>query len=278
MFDVSILVLVYGKEINESKTLSSLSKLDFEHTNAQLVIWNNGPSHFNGLDFSGDLDIFNRMVVETIDNISIAKIYNSFINEFSAKKYIILDDDSELNSDYIYGCLRVDDYEIGLPLLTHNGDVVQPTINGTPVDLDTPIGKDTFPITVGSGIVLGSGAIASLNNKFGQVFDERFKLYGVDTSFCFRVNSLKKILSIKLLPGFEHSFSRLSNEKINKFKRHDRGNSLGLLVRYYSDNYGGKFAFFIMMIKLMKWKCIDNISESSVRAYILSYITGKYYQ
>ena len=70
---------------------------------------------------------------------------------------------------------------------------------------------------------------------FGTVFDERYYLYGVDTTFFLRFNNLNCSDKARVIKGFNHSLSRLEIESSSnkRFRKVERSYDLGLTLRYY---------------------------------------------
>ncbi|MGJ8582078.1 MAG: glycosyltransferase family 2 protein, partial [Psychromonas sp.] len=124
MLETAILVLLYNKEMKDSSTLNSLMKSTVQYSKAKIVIWNNGPKK---LDITACPELshlgYQIEVVETISNDSLAVIYNRFIKANSAKKYILLDDDSELSEEFISASANSQPEHLSLPVITNNGKV-----------------------------------------------------------------------------------------------------------------------------------------------------------
>ncbi|MBB1356384.1 hypothetical protein H5072_20460, partial [Pseudoalteromonas sp. SR45-5] len=99
---LAIVVLLFKKEISDSKTLSTLLESNLNFQNCKLTVWNNGPDELINKNLEPFmLKGFEVEVIETVENESLAKIYNRFINKNIAQKYIILDDDTQLNDLYL---------------------------------------------------------------------------------------------------------------------------------------------------------------------------------
>ncbi|WP_440054153.1 hypothetical protein ACSLBF_14940 [Pseudoalteromonas sp. T1lg65] len=236
MFDSAILVLLYNKELMESSTVTSLISSDLQFSNARLVLWNNGPESLGDTDFLVFQQLgYDVQVMETLYNESLAVIYNSFIRNNKAKKYIFLDDDSNLNSEYIKFADISSQNKVAMPIITTSGRVENPKVNSVAYSFGQKIDSNDRVTTIGSGLVVGDGVIISLLKEFGAVFDERFYFYGVDTSFCFRLNLNNLNDAIEFIHGFEHSLSRLKVEdpSFTGFRVLEHSYSLGLMVRYY---------------------------------------------
>lgn len=235
-YDNIILVVLYNKKILECRTILSLLK-NKALKNSKIVVWNNGPTGINIIDAQEKIESYGYefSFFETIHNASLAYIYNQVITLFKSIRYILLDHDSLLSNEYVDDINLVLPNRIGMPEIFFNGELVNPCINMLPCQSL----KDRLPnvpiMTIGSGLVLGRNIVEQLIDIYGKVFDERFYLYGVDTTFCLRVFNAGITSSIMLIHGFEHSLSRLEieNGPIKKFRRIERSCDLALRIRYY---------------------------------------------
>ena len=80
MFETAILILLYNKEIKASSTINSLVNSEFQYPNAKVVIWNNGPVSLKSHNCTFIKKLGYEVVVEeTLDNESLAVIYNKFL-------------------------------------------------------------------------------------------------------------------------------------------------------------------------------------------------------
>lgn len=235
-YDNIILVVLYNKKILECRTILSLLK-NKVLKNSKIVVWNNGPAEINTIGAQEKIESYGYEFAffETTQNASLAYIYNQTVTLFKSIRYILLDHDSHLSSEYINDVNLVLSNKIGMPEIFFNGELVNPCINMLPCQNL----KDRLPnvpiMTIGSGLVLGRNVVEQLIGIYGKVFDERFYLYGVDTTFCLRVFNAGITSSIMLIHGFEHSLSRLEieNGPIKEFRRIERSCDLALRIRYY---------------------------------------------
>ena len=109
MFDTAILVLLYNKEIEKSNTINSLVTSNCLFENSKILIWNNGPNSIKEDGVIPLLDLgYEVEIKETLNNESLSVIYNEFIDSIKSDKYIILDDDSALSSDFITAAAKSD--------------------------------------------------------------------------------------------------------------------------------------------------------------------------
>ncbi|WP_283709993.1 hypothetical protein [Pseudoalteromonas prydzensis] len=281
MFDTAIIVLLYNKEIGESKTLSSLTSSEVQFNDAKLVIWNNGPKKLVDTDVSTFTNLgYEVHIEETLHNESLAVIYNSFINDNQAKKYILLDDDSNLNASYIKAACDSTDSVVSMPIISSGGKVENPKINTVVYNFEQKIKSTDNVMTIGSGLVIGRGIVLELLNRFSTVFDERFYLYGVDTTFCYRLSMTQLIGSVKVIAGFEHSLSRLEveSEQVTKFRQRERSYDFGMTLRYYYSLPRSVYLLARTMIHILKCKILNKKRTFSIRLLLRAYITGKHYK
>lgn len=242
------LIVVYNKKIAESCTFNKVVNSKF-NDDSLCVIWNNGPTSCEEEFLNVYEHNKNIRYHETLHNISLAKIYNEVINKYNAQVYIILDDDSSLTDTYFEAVKQISSNEVGMPVIYYDRKIINPCINGQIYSEGINIDANDTITTIGSGLVVGRDVASQLFKAYNSVFDERFYLYGVDTTFCFRLNKLKINDKIKIIDGFEHGLSRLErkNDKLTLFRKIERSNDLALQIRYYKE----KKHWFLMMVLLL---------------------------
>ena len=283
-FDSAFLIVLYNKEIPESDTLKSLSSFDFYFGRSKIVIWNNGPLSLKSNCFSFfekvDADV---TVLETLQNESLSVIYNRFFNEYSAKKYVILDDDSSLSEEYLKSISEVKPDQVGMPIIQSHGRITSPRINRKLYSGGDRVIQETDKVsTIGSGLVIGCDVVNKLTVKYGSVFDERFYFYGVDTTFCFRLFDSNLTKYIEIIPGFNHQLSRLEKEEgsISDFRRLERSYDMGLTMRYY--NTKSFLSNFNRVVKLGLNSFISLVTRKKTKILFLHFlkalVIGKHYK
>lgn len=237
-FDISILIVLYNCSPEESETIKSLSRTQEENVKAILCIWNNGPkpkrpNHetTRQLRDAG----FECYYIETLENNPLSWIYNHFIKKFSAKKYVILDHDSKISKEYKTYILSKEQDFISVPLIAAKGIPRSPTVNGR--FSSGPFSKDDCVIAIGSGLIVSDEAKNIISQKYENIFDEKYALYGVDTSFFLRVFRLGLSERVKTVPGFEHSLSRLEDETsiVKEFRKIERSYDFAITIRNYPE-------------------------------------------
>lgn len=270
---ISILVVLYNIEIDDSITLKRIFSSNSKLNKCRLLIWNNGPNKLSLerrtiLDVGG-IDEVN--IIEDLTNVPLSKIYNLFIDHNESDFYIILDHDSDLSDDYMdYICDLDKDVFLGMPKIFSNHMPCSPCINNVYADRAyNPTEKLT---AIGSGLILSKKLVLLLKHAYKNVFDERYALYGVDSSLFYRIRKLNHVHKCIVIPGFEHSLSRLEKESVSvkKFRIHERSIDLGLTLRHYPN------ANVIKLFLIEMLKTIIHKNSLSITVAIKAFISGKH--
>ncbi|MFM4990453.1 glycosyltransferase family 2 protein [Aeromonas veronii] len=207
--EVVYLVLLYNKSLEQSVTLQSMFKSHRISSLSQLIIWNNGPSEMT-LDIDDKTkDKWQRIeLIQTLDNKPLSYIYNQVIEGYPADRYVFLDDDSQLTSEYL-AAVTNSQAGVTVPAIYSHGVYRSPTVcgqfNAGPYQVTDKV------IAIGSGIGVRHDIAEQLKAHYSDVFDSRFALYGVDTTFFLRLHQLGLSGQVVMIDGFEHSLSRLEN-------------------------------------------------------------------
>lgn len=281
MIDIAILVLLYNKEIFESETISTLSFEGKSTFNLKVVIWNNGPNSLKNKDVSFIRNKgFEVFLVETLHNESLSVIYNRFLSECQAERYIILDDDSTLNGKYLLEAFSIRSDKIGMPVIKNRHEIVYPKINKKTYN-NSFLESDDKILTIGSGLIIGGGIVKKLNEIYGSVFDEKFYFYGIDTTFCLRLYNSKMISQIEIISGFEHKLSRFSEgDSLSDFRRLERSYDMGLTMRYYNNkNFLSNFnRIFKLGFKSFHSFLLRKKTEILFLHFLRALVIGKHYK
>lgn len=272
-FRLAILVLLYNRKPSESPSFISLNKalqkLSTSRDNIKICLWNNGP---NKLQSNGDFKstYYDTSVIETIYNESLSCIYNQFLEKYDSEKYLILDHDSLVSVEYLSECLN-DSFEYMIPTIMTQHGVQSPKL----YKLSSFIGNQTL-LGIGSGICLSSQACNAVREKFCTVFDERFYLYGVDSTFFLRLNKIGQAGNIKISRNtIFHSLSKFEKESraIKEFRKKERSYDQALTLRYYFSLFT-----FITAFKKILGCILLNKSDISFFVFIFALISGKHYK
>ena len=269
---IVFLVCIYNKKIDCSETIKSLLYSGNDFMFSRLIIWNNGPSSIS-LDIDDDIKEkwHSIELIQTLDNKPLSYIYNQVIDRYPADRYVILDDDSKLTKKYIDAVICTH-ASVAVPAIYAQGMLRSPTVSG--VFKPSPYLDTDMVIAIGSGISVRSDIAQQLKSRYGDVFDSRFALYGVDTSFFLRLHELGLSNSIELIDGFEHSLSRLENElqPISNFRQVERAYDLGLTLRHYFTWQKAMFVLFKQIIKFL----LGRSSWVQLRSVLMSYMIGRH--
>lgn len=272
MFDCAVLVVLYNCKPVDSVTIQSLLDSRPAGMKTKFIFWNNGPTrqHFDFNEASG-LDV---ELAETIQNESLAKIYNQFINKVQSKLYVILDHDSSVSSNYIAAINTVSEGQCAFPIIWNENKATGPLVNGSIVNKPRPLAFSDTLLAIGSGVIIGCDIVQAIQDSYGNVFDERFYLYGIDSTFCYRLERLKLSTSCKIIPGFQHSLSRLEDEstKVTDFRRKERSYSFGLTLRHY------KKLSYLRVFFILLCKRILNKSPLSITHIVKALVSGRHYR
>ena len=112
------------------------------------------------------------------------------------------------------------------------------------------------------------------------MFDERFYLYGVDTTFCFRLFESDLIKYVKIISGFDHSLSRLGteNSKMTKFRRIERSYERGLKLRYYVPLPKAIYLLLKTGTSVLQRLCMGKRYQVSFLYVLKAFLSGKHYR
>jgi hypothetical protein len=218
-------------------------------------------------------------IQETINNESLAKIYNKFIKLVKSHKYVILDDDSHLNENYLELALDATECELCVPIITNKNKIEGPKCNGIIVSQIKKFDVDDKLMAIGSGMVIGNKVVSDIAAIYGSTFDERFYLYGVDYTFCHRVNQISSI-DIRIIQGFEHSLSRLTDEAslVSEFRLKERSYDQGLQLRYYNPWWRSLHLAIHLLVDHIVKKLKKKKKSILLVDFLTAFIKGKHYR
>nr|WP_278357737.1 glycosyl transferase [Acinetobacter lwoffii] len=273
MKTIAMVVILYGKHFEESKTLQSLIK--FSHQLDQLLIVNNGPESLDSHDpfFMALSKKHKRVEFENqIQNKPLSWIYNDFINSIDADYYALFDDDTEINLDYEIFLFQMTNIDLELPKIISIVDEKQyyPKLNEQIISEHGLIESGGELFSIGSGLII-SNKIKNTFKKYNlEIFDSRFALYGVDFSFFRRLNKLgRESFLISSQTFLNHSLSRIEEENTNPWRQKERLYDEVLSIKYYS-----KYTLF-NIIKL-SFKKIKRKEYNDFFTVVYIYILGNH--
>lgn len=253
----TLLVVLYGKNYNQSKTLSCLA--DIKYNKYELIIFNNGPNilendveHCNILISLKNKGV-NVLIQQDINNIPLSVIYNAlFSNCQNTDRFILFDDDTFITSEYFEEIDHADNIDLIAPIILPEttGESFYPKINGNMVQGIYRLKQTDKIFSIGSGLVIYKLLVNKILSQYEQVFDERFAFYGVDFSLFRRVNMLRAKgvkINIEVRSSLIHSLSRV-DKKDEVWREHERLWDEVLSLRYYEKNI---FKLIFLMSKLI---------------------------
>jgi GT2 family glycosyltransferase len=271
--NLSILVVLYNSSIPCSRTITSLLDSNLQFKGCGLCIWNNGPNGVN-LDSAVrrqlELKGFVVTLRQTPGNIPLSYIYNDFFDMYLSEYYVILDHDSILSEPYLRYLNGGSKFYVGMPIISSKGINRSPCLNGR--FSSGPYVKKNMVTAIGSGLVISRDAASAVKERYGNIFDERFALYGVDTTFFVRLNRMCAADKLRAIPGFEHSLSRLEQEgaQVKSFRAVERSYDIGLMLRYYPS-----LKLIAMLVKQLLLVLL-NRNQIVFSAMLKAFIAGKH--
>lgn len=270
---LSILVVTYNCLFEHSQTIRSLSASGVRFDGVRLCIWNNGPKEIpSATDRLAVLREkgFEVIIRQTPWNAPLSWIYNYFIEKNPADRYVVLDHDSILSDEYMQYIAEDGEVFVGMPIIKANGVSRFPRVKEH--FSAGPYTKRDNVRSVGSGLVISQDAIDTIKDSYGDIFDENFALYGVDTSFFSRICKLKLTEKLQSIPAIEHSLSRfeVEGEETKEFRRIERSYDFGLMLRHYPT-----LGRVRKLIKQM-YKSLFNKNKTLIRKALKAFIQGRH--
>ncbi len=237
MKTIAMVVILYGKSFEESKTLESLIR--FKNQLDRLLIVNNGPKKLDIHDpFFITLSKKHKHVEfeNQIQNKPLSWIYNDFINFVDVDYYVLFDDDTEINHDYENFLFQMNNNDLELPKIISaiDGKLYYPKLNEKIISENGIIKNRDELFSIGSGLIISNKIKRVFCSYNLELFDSRFALYGVDFSFFRRLNKIEEDnLLISSQTFLNHSLSGAEGV-IAKWRAKERLYDEVLTVKYYT--------------------------------------------
>ncbi len=245
-----IITVLYKTKWSLSKTIASLQKSRAYLSNSKLLLWDNSPelqaADPQHLQFVDDFEY-----KHTPQNIALSKIYNRVISTHDDFDYLlILDQDSSFEPMFFAELLKTikayPDISLFLPLVLSNDTIISPGsykyIKGKYwTKRTTGVLRSKSLLAINSGMVIKFDYLKDLFPGY----DERLKLYGIDTHFMLTYAQHKTELCVidytfkhesALLDPSEGTKKRLFRfqDKIYSWKiLHEKNFFKSLLIRLY---------------------------------------------
>lgn len=235
---VSLLVILYNKDLKDSETLQSILK--FQHSLDNLCIVNNGPKDIS-LDntFLKELTAVHRFVEfkNYTENKPLSWIYNDFVAQYFTDYYVIFDDDTVINVEFENSLFELTDTDLELPKIFARDEKQYYPIVEQEIYVKEGVIKNSVEIfSIGSGLVFSNRLVTEFKTRHIELFDSRFALYGVDISLFRKLNTFlaNSNLIISSSTYLNHSLSR-SEGGMSEWRKIERIYDEVLSIKYYSS-------------------------------------------
>lgn len=269
---ISMLIVVYNKKLQESITLNSL--LGFENRIDNLLIVNNGPKE---IELNCNILKYLRHKHNNVElqncteNKPLSWVYNDFTNKYETELFVFFDDDTPISYDFEKTLFSLTNTDVELPKIFAVSDSVQyyPLVDETVWKHKSEIDSNCCVFSIGSGLTISNNIVNEFKKNNIELFDSRFALYGVDTSFFRRLNFLNNkgaSFEITSYTKLDHSLSRTEG-KISQWRYIERLYDAVLSIKYYQK---------LKLLRLLKL-CLKNIySLKFLKIIIKTYIVGSH--
>ncbi|TDY17034.1 GT2 family glycosyltransferase [Paraburkholderia sp. BL6665CI2N2] len=191
MLALDIFVVLYQRDPEAAETLITLSQIDFASLgiDVEVHIWDNAravpvPPNAHFLPFRW-------RYFASPENEPLSKVYNMLVRESRRPHVVIFDQDSSVDAAFLEklaDCLEKVEIEadVFVPVIRHDGHLISPGrlrwIKGEALcSVTTNAMLPTDFTAMMSGLCISR---AFLTRLAPHPFDERLRLYGVDTRFC----------------------------------------------------------------------------------------------
>ncbi|MEQ9901001.1 hypothetical protein ABRP59_15385 [Pectobacterium punjabense] len=279
---ITSIVIIYNSTLDDSDTLRSILASQTKNIKLDILIWNNGPSILNEEDiqrflFSCQKKGIGAKIFQDIRNLSLAKIYNFFIEENEFNFITILDQDSILPKDFFIRLNTVGDSDVIVPRIIANKDdkYVQcyPHVYDTP-DIMIPEGNIQCHIeSAMSGITISKNAVDKIRSFRGYVFEEKLAFYGIDNDLFRTIKTMENYkLSLCCLNEIHHSLSVLDPKEVQSDFRIMETIYFKYFIRCEYQKKGVTSTMFIVLRDVLRGK----ITVKNMINIILFLITKKH--
>ena len=244
----AVLIVTYNNDKLASDSFKTLAATAMPGSDCSLTVCNNGPRPTDIVASPWYDQLATKFhpvtLINHLGNRPLSEIYNTFLTDNSAERYIIFDDDSCIPDDFFttldrdYSSDPVIDLQLPLIYSLQDNSLNYPKINDVAVRKEGPVSTDQHIVSIGSGLVIYRSLLAAFDDRGIQPFDTRFALYGVDFSFFRRLALLKSygvVLHIKTSSYLLHGLSAATGQ-IEAWREKERMYDHILSARYYSDN------------------------------------------
>jgi hypothetical protein len=238
---ISVLIVLYNKSLQQSDTLRGIIDAAeiLNNANASVLLWDNSlQPHLTQEDIFSvqqKISIFNYH--HAPENISLSRIYNSFIEENISQKnnhyLILLDDDSKISAAYFNEVVSIinknEAFDVLLPVVKNGDKIVSPAAffyckGNYFKSLESGICKQKL-LAINSGMIISFSFIQKNNFRY----NEQLNNYGTDNYFMNFANNHRARFYI-LNYSFDHSLNFFDNDDLEKkieiFRQIKKANSI----------------------------------------------------
>jgi len=257
-----VLVVIFRKKLNESKTLNSLLRCQEFGKSLEVMVWDNSPIPAE----EGEIDSFRKggsfcfEYVSTPENLALSRIYNSVILKrlkLGIDFLVLFDDDSDFGPDYFREIIEASQanpsIKLFLPIIRNNGSIASPAwlvfFKSIPFfEKKKGLVSSRFLMAINSGMAIRAGY---LREKFDG-YDENLKFYGTDTYFMERFSRKEKkafVIRAEIDHELTYSKSNLDNEE---FLRRYKDVKKSLRTIYKGSYFCRLFLFFYSLALVIR--------------------------
>lgn len=274
---IALVVIVYGKTLQQSLTIQDLLK--FKYPLSQLLIVNNGPEKIseNDLYIQQLGQIHHQVILQNqLQNKPLSWIYNDFIQGCTADYYVLFDDDTEINQQYQDILFNLQDVDLELPEIRARCDLKPrfPMVNSKLLNQRGDIIQPNSIYSVGSGLIISNNIKNFFKEKNIEIFDSHFAFYGVDTTFFTRINQfIQQGYQFKISSNtyLNHSLS-LTEEELTPWRRDEFIYENVLTLKYYSSSTWSRN---LKLFKLI-YRKLTKFSLHEAKLVLKTFISGKH--
>lgn len=245
------LVVIYNKKCEESISLRGLE--EYKNKNIKIIVFDNSDKDLGNENYCNKKQIQYYTMKK---NIGLSKAYNYVINKLEEEKregfMLLLDDDTELNEQYINEIISRTEKdrksEIIVPIVKSNDKIISPSniIHGCRVKSI----KDINEIDINRITAINSGMVVNLEVYKKIKYNEKMFLDYVDHEFCkeARKNNIKiDVLETELKQSFSREDKTIELKNVLKrLKIYKKDFKI-----YCYENVNGSFYYFLNILKLI---------------------------
>lgn len=158
--------------------------------------------------------------------------------------------------------------------------IYEPRINGKVTQEIGILSTSKNIMSIGSGLVISKNSIKILKEKYNEVFDPRFYLYGVDSTFYIRFNRCNFKEPTIIISPIEHSLSRvcIESKKVKQFRAKERAYSMALYLIFYEKIHYRYLMFIRILFKNTLLLLLNKTISVNPYDFVIAFIKAKHYR